>query len=190
VASSADGTTLLAAAGSGLTASATGPVYTSTNSGLTWTQASVPQAAWVGTAASADGTRLAAVIYNGPLYTSADSGVTWTQSTAPSTNWFSVASSADGSKLISAAGGYTASGQIYSWQGASSPILSIAPSGAHALISWTVPSAPFALQEFSDFSSTNWNDLRGAVELNLTNLQNQLVVPFSGSNAFYRLRSL
>ncbi|MGD0349624.1 MAG: hypothetical protein ABSB84_04825 [Verrucomicrobiota bacterium] len=57
VASSADGTRLIAAAGA-LTLS--GPIYTSTDSGVTWTSNNVPYTNWSAVAISADGCKLVA----------------------------------------------------------------------------------------------------------------------------------
>jgi hypothetical protein len=92
IASSSDGTHLAAAAaGSG------GGIYTSTDSGLTWTKTSAPVADYYSIASSSDGTKLAAA---GPgfIYTSSNSGLRWTD-TAPSYVWISIASSSDGTKL-------------------------------------------------------------------------------------------
>jgi len=113
VASSADGSKLLAA-------NYSGPLYTSSDSGATWTPqtngiANGGNQPWSTVASSADGTKLiAGVTGSGPLYTSANSGVTWAARTngignGGSQTWASVASSADGSKLVAAA----LSGQIY-----------------------------------------------------------------------------
>jgi hypothetical protein len=99
VASSADGTKLVATVKGG-------QIYTSTDSGVTWT----PQANstnWSSVASSADGTYLVAGVGNnvslvGYIYTSGNSGIgSWT----PHDNarqWVSVASSADGAKLVAA----------------------------------------------------------------------------------------
>ena len=99
VASSADGTKLVAAVNSGL-------IYISTNSGGAWMPTSAPTNAWTCAASSADGTKLiaAASDYHGDgyVYTSSDSGSTWNPSDAPQTDWVSVASSADGSRLAAA----------------------------------------------------------------------------------------
>ena len=110
VASSADGTRLVAAAEAtiGNSSFLPGPIYTSTNSGATWALSGAPSNVWYSVACSADGTRLVAASYAGPsqaggtgyIYTSADAGVTWTN-VSPSTNyWISVASSANGTNLI------------------------------------------------------------------------------------------
>ena len=100
VASSADGTKLIAAAQGG-------QLYTSADSGMTWT-ARESTRNWFGVASSADGTNLIAGTIGGQLYTSIDSGVTWTARES-TRNWLGVASSADGTKLIAAARG----GQLY-----------------------------------------------------------------------------
>ena len=104
VASSADGTRLTAVVDSppGYLGSPpeSGAIFTSTNSGATWTQANAPTNGWQAVASSADGTRLVALVgesvdRSGPVYISADSGGTWTVAGAPANVWQSVASSAD-----------------------------------------------------------------------------------------------
>ena len=88
------------------------PIYTSTDSGVTWTarnqSLSWPTVSWTwntgyahsSLTSSADGTKLAAVVNGGGIYTSNDSGVTWTlQPAAGSRWWHSITSSADGTKL-------------------------------------------------------------------------------------------
>ncbi|MCG6551791.1 MAG: glycoside hydrolase [Candidatus Magnetominusculus sp. LBB02] len=98
VASSSDGTKLIAAG--------YGYIYTSSDSGATWTQrTSVGYNFWQSVASSSDGTKLVAAALNDRLsdyiYTSSDSGATWTQRTSAGSNyWSSVASSSDGTKLI------------------------------------------------------------------------------------------
>jgi hypothetical protein len=105
LASSADGTKLVAAgggpdtdAGGAYTGGAC--IYTSADSGATWTQTTAPRLSWAPVASSADGTKLVAVAVGHGIYTSADSGATWTQTTAPDPFWQSVASSANGTKLV------------------------------------------------------------------------------------------
>src|SRR5208282_1980808 len=104
VASSADGTKLVAADRSGE------GIFNSTNSGATWTKTSAPYDYWASVACSTNGTKLVAVAVSdtsftnpGSIYISTDSGTTWTQTSAPSNNWTSVASSADGTKLVAIA---------------------------------------------------------------------------------------
>ena len=107
-ASSADGTKVVAAAtsyqsgGPGLLLSGDGGIYTSANSGETWTFTSAPRHDWASIASSANGSRLVAA-GNQQIYVSTNYGVTWAVTTAPSNSWTSVASSADGTELIAAA---------------------------------------------------------------------------------------
>jgi hypothetical protein len=93
VASSSNGTELAAAIGY----TASGKMYTSTNSGVTWTAQNSGSHVWSSVASSSDGTKLVAV--DGKIYTSTNSGVTWT-ARASSQYWQSVASSSDGTKLV------------------------------------------------------------------------------------------
>jgi hypothetical protein len=105
VALSADGNKLVAVVGD---YSSPGPIYISTNSGITLTQTTAPTNNWMSVASSADGTKLVAAAMNsegGFIYASMDSGLTWTLTGAPTNNsWATVASSADGSKLVAASG--------------------------------------------------------------------------------------
>jgi len=109
VASSDDGTKLAAGA-----QGVTGYIYTSSDSGATWTTniAGGGARSWQCIASSANGTKLVAGANSGQIYTSTDSGATWNPH-GISTNWWSVASSADGTKLVAAAGGGAGAGLIY-----------------------------------------------------------------------------
>ena len=107
VASSADGTKLVATVKGG-------QIYTSTDSGVTW----APQDSsrnWSSVASSADGTKLVAgvgdnAISVGYIYTSGNSGVgSWSQHDS-TRQWVSVASSADGTMLVAAVYGTVSAG--------------------------------------------------------------------------------
>ena len=112
VAFSADGTKLVAAAEASTTGPGgsfqPGPIYISTNSGVSWSPTQAPSNVWYSVASSADGTVLAAAAYAGPsqvggtglIYTSVDSGTTWTPANPPSNYWNSIAVSADGTNLV------------------------------------------------------------------------------------------
>ncbi len=105
ITSSEDGTKLAATVQSGL-------IYTSTDSGATWTpQSNSGSRAWFGITSSSDGTKLAAVVYSGNIYTSTDSGVNWTARDS-SRSWHVITSSSDGTKLAAAIGN-GGSGNIY-----------------------------------------------------------------------------
>jgi photosystem II stability/assembly factor-like uncharacterized protein len=114
VASSADGTKLVAAINHG-------GIFTSTNSGLTWVSNNVPARFWYSVASSADGTRLFAAINTlstsgtGGIYMSTNGGSTWTPTTAPAylQAWNSIACSTNGAKIVAAGTYEGASNQIY-----------------------------------------------------------------------------
>lgn len=109
LASSADGTKLVAVVNSG-------QIYTSTDSGASWTPTESNRN-WISVASSADGVNLVAVVANGRIYTSTDSGVSWTEINVLK-NWFGVASSADGTKLVAVAYNnqiYTSTNSGASW---------------------------------------------------------------------------
>jgi len=97
VASSTDGTKLVAAASGDF-------IYTSTNSGFDWNVTSAPSNSWAAVASSADGTKLFAAANGDGIYFSTNSGLDWTESDAPITNWNSISCSADGTKEIAANG--------------------------------------------------------------------------------------
>jgi hypothetical protein len=129
VTSSADGNKMAAVAHNG-PPDYVGGIYTSTNSGSTWTLTSAPLAEWVTIASSVDGTKLIAGDYSGlgSVYTSTNSGATWaSNSISPyHLNWSSVTMSADGGKLVAGNGAdgylpavssiYTSTNLGASWQ--------------------------------------------------------------------------
>jgi hypothetical protein len=139
IASSADGSHLVAVAIedpslSGSCECASGTIYTSIDSGATWTLTSAPRAMWMSVVSSADGSILVAVSRSftnlklhspGRIYTSTNSGATWKATSAPDTTWSAVASSADGTKLVAA-------------DGINGPIYTSSNSGA----TWTATGAP------------------------------------------------
>ena len=86
-------------------------IYTSTNSGATWTKGNIAPATGRIVAASDNLSNLLLKLTGtNYLYTSSDSGATWTERTGSgSRQWRSFASSADGSKLAAAVEG----GDIY-----------------------------------------------------------------------------
>jgi photosystem II stability/assembly factor-like uncharacterized protein len=102
VASSADGRRLVAVPGEYT-------VYTSTDSGITWTGHYIPNGQpGDAVASSADGTKLVLAQSGGGIYTSTDGGITWTMRTN-NISASAVASSSDGSKLVAV----VSSGRIY-----------------------------------------------------------------------------
>ncbi|MES2631230.1 MAG: Ig-like domain-containing protein [Patescibacteria group bacterium] len=119
ITSSADGTKLAASHGGKVIGNgsygANGYIYTSTDSGATWTQRTASGVRqWSSLAFNDDGTKLVASVRSGYIYTSTDSGATWTQRTSiGSQGWLAVASSADGLKLAAATEEWSSNGAIY-----------------------------------------------------------------------------
>ena len=54
-------------------------------------------------------------------------------------------------------------------------------------VSWIMPSTNFVMQQSSDLQ--NWADMTNQPVLNLTNLQNEVLLSPPGSNVFYRLKT-
>jgi uncharacterized repeat protein (TIGR03803 family) len=184
VSSSADGITMMAVAGG---TGSDGPIYTSTNSGATWVlRSGAGIRPWISSAVSADGTKMAAVVQGGinGIYTSTNSGVTWVVNQMPFLDWNAVASSADGSFLVASVG-YPATGGIYRLQTTPSPVLNLFASENGTIISWIIPSLDFTLQQSPDLMT--WTDVTNLPALNLTNLQNQVTLPPTDGNSFFRL---
>ena len=192
IASSANGSRLVAAAGGNGTS---GFIFISTNSGAAWkvtaTNIALGLSAhpWIGVASSADGTRLAAVsdatIPFGVVITSTNSGATWTTNAVPFLDWNAVALSADGAQLVASVG-YPSTGPIYVSQTTRSPVLNV-PASDSAVISWMVPSQNFTLQQSSDL--LNWTDMTNVPAFNVISLENQVTLPPSVGNSFFRLKS-
>jgi photosystem II stability/assembly factor-like uncharacterized protein len=177
VAMSANGTKVAVAANS------IHAIYTSPDSGATWSSNYVNGQYWNAIASSADGTQLAAASSLG-IFTSTNSGVTWIHDTAPFLNWFSVAASADGNRFaavtpLNMANAYTTP----------APILSITELRDAVRISWIVPSTNVVLQQRLELVSGGWIAVSNAPTLDLTNLQEELVLPTSPGQGFFRLAS-
>ena len=96
ITSSSDGTKLAAGDYNGY-------IWTSTNSGASWTQRTASGSRnWQSITSSSDGTKLAAAPDHGLIYTSTNSGASWTVASTPGSvgwSWQSITSSSDGTKL-------------------------------------------------------------------------------------------
>jgi len=181
-ASSANGTKLVAIA---LGSPPYGAIYTSTNSGASWHLDNAMAKSWNSIVSSADGTRL--VANNGSsIYMSTNSGATWISNGVPKTGegMNLIATSADGNKLVLVA---DKGGGIWTCQLTLSPQLNLTPTGDNFVLSWVVPSTNFVLQHSSNLGS--WTDVTNKPALNLTNLQNEVMLSPKGSSGFYRLKT-
>jgi hypothetical protein len=127
VSSSSDGTKMVAVAMSGVNNSdasitAKGCVYTSTDSGSTWTQQTTftDMCMW-GSSMSSDGSVIAVTRFRGSdgaysggaVFLSKDGGATWAKQTAfASDGWFAVRLSSDGTRLVASSNGDVATAWI------------------------------------------------------------------------------
>ena len=103
ITSSNDGAKLAACVGVPGGGCCAGNIWTSTDSGATWTERIPGGSAkmWVSITSSSNGTKLAAVAEGGNIWTSADTGATWIERSPGGSmkNWRGIASSSDGTKL-------------------------------------------------------------------------------------------
>jgi hypothetical protein len=160
-----------------------GPTFISSNGGADWRTNKING---YSIACSAHGTNW--IIGGTAIYTSNDGGVTWqTNFSSPptiTTNWYGSAVSADGCEFI-----ITDGGSIWTGYNTPSPQLNIQPADQTVNLSWLIPSTNFVLQQNSDLITTNWIAVSNSPVLNFTNLQQQVTVPSSPSNTFFRLIS-
>jgi hypothetical protein len=186
LASSADGTKL--AAGVEMCpciGGQPGPIFVSRNGGLTWVATSTPATEWASIACSSDGNKLVAADFNAGVYMSTDVGASWTNTLGITSGLrSSVASSADGSKVAAALYG----DGIWVSQTTPVPVARVTRWGINLLISWTIPSTVFRLQENTDVTSTNWTDVLAVPIPNFTNLQYEVSVSPTHRSRFYRLK--
>jgi len=162
-------------------------ICVSTDAGETWTQTASPTNVWAYTAASADAKVLVASRHtpiDSPLFLSLDGGATWTSSITnpPFTAWGQPAVSADGFELLTPIDG----GGIYMTRTMPSPHIAITRTNGMAL-SWLIPSTNFVLQSSADLST--WIDMTNPPVLNLTNLQDEIVLPMVDDLDFFRLHT-
>ena len=175
LASSADGTKLVATVANGgiFTSSDSGTTWVSNNvpwqvldgedfpptndftatnystwaaSGVIWTSNSVPPQDWSAVYSSPDGNTLVALARDGWSFKSTNGGATWVGLSTPYDFWQSVASSADGGKLLAASqGGYV---YLSTNAGTSWNELVITPGGTNLISADTF---------FFSATYTNWN---------------------------------
>jgi len=72
-------------------------------------------------------------------------------------------------------------------QSTPTPQLNLTSAKPNLDLTWLVPSTNFVLQQSTDLAS--WMDLTNAPVLNLTNLQDEVVLSPTNRSGFYRLRT-
>jgi hypothetical protein len=133
-------------------------------------------------ACSADGTNW---IIGGPqVYTSTDGGITWITNLSSLSTDYRVAASADFCELVAV----TSTGkEIWAGRATPSPQLNIKRQNSAIGLSWLLPSTNFVLQQSSDIAAISWTAVTNNPTLNFTNLQQQVSVPETTTNTFFRL---
>jgi hypothetical protein len=188
VASSSDGNKLLAVSmghdGYEQTVNIfTGGIYSSTNSGATWMETSLPEGIWQSVACSTNGNVLVAAGEDfSPasfLWITTDSGATWASNKQPDAG-VTLASSGDGSQLM-AAFDY---GGIFVWRWR--PTLTIISSNQQVVISWPASGIETVLQHSPDLNTPQWSDV--SIAPTVSNGTNQVVMPLCFGGNFYRLK--
>ena len=147
-----------------------GPIYSSTNSGMTWTVINTPGTYEFPLTSDSDSDRYFA---KATLYPSPENQTT---TNLPPSNWYAVGSAPDGSKLV-----------MIGNSSQPTPVLSIKNSGNAAIVSWPSNFTGFILQQSSDLTATNWVDVTNSV--NVVENENQVIISTVIGNNFYRLRS-
>jgi hypothetical protein len=147
-----------------------GPIYSSTNSGMTWATVASPDEYEFRLSGEEGGSGFiaAGTIHPSPQNQPASS--------LALTNWYAIGRATDGSKMI-----------LTQAAAQAAPALKITRSDGGVVVSWPSAFAGFALQAGNDLSSTNWMDVPGP--LKTVGDEIQAHVPSSASNAFFRLRS-
>jgi hypothetical protein len=190
VASSADGTTLMAAGGhsdisSILDEPMESAICLSSDGGMTWTTNIFGFTAFCGAAASADGHKLVAIagpLPNTVVMISTNSGVDFEAMFGqPPGVWTAVSFSSDGSQLAVTEDDYPIYTARYM------PPLNLALIGKNGTLSWPAlaSSSALCLTESPDLASTNWSAVT-AIPV-LANGQYSVTITASNSQSFYRL---
>jgi hypothetical protein len=147
-----------------------GPIYSSTSSGMNWTVINTPGK------------------YQFPLTSGPEGGGFYAEATlhsssqnqmstnSPALNWYAIGTAPDGSKLV-----------MTEDSSQPAPVLTITHSGNVVIVSWPSLFTGFVLQQNNDLTATNWIDVTNAV--GVVGEQNQVIMPPTSSNNFYRLKS-
>jgi len=147
-----------------------GPIYSSTNSGMTWTVINTPGEYQFRLTIGPKG---GGMLATATIYPSAANQST---TASPASSWYAIGSTPNGSKLV-------LTGDVSQ----PAPALNITQSDGGVVISWPAAFTGFVLQENNDFTSTNWADVTNSV--NVVGGENQVFISSPAGNNFYRLRS-
>lgn len=149
-----------------------GPIFYSTNSGTSWDVITKPRKERYYFPLVVDSERYgwyaAATIHPQSQKPNEDNPLT--------SSWYAVGTASDGSEMV-------VSGNASHL----APILSIGHADNEIILSWSSEATDFIPQKITDLVSTNWVDLTNTV--NIVSNQFRVVIPATGANYFYRLKS-
>lgn len=177
----------LSSEGNWVGATGTGGTYISSSTGAGWTTNGLPGNAIACSASGTNWILAETETLDASVYTSSDGGVTWVSNLSACVGpvshceWGGAAVSADGCEFVAA------DGSVWVGYNTPSPQLNIQPTDQVMTLSWLIPSTNFVLQQNSDLATSNWTDVSNSPVLNFTNLQQQVSIPSSPSNNFFRL---
>jgi hypothetical protein len=141
-----------------------GPIYFSTNSGVTWE-----------TITSPGNHSFPIVVGDGGCTISAVQTILTNEQNAAASNWYAVATGSDGSGLI-----------ISGSDSVSSPVLNISVLENQIVLSWPSSISGYTLQDNHDLTTTNWSDVNATPSV--FNGFNRVILPGNATQKFYRLK--
>jgi len=147
-----------------------GPIYSTTNSGLTWQTISDPGSYEFPLTIGTDGAGFFAAATIHPLATNV------LVPKLPAGNWYATGQESSGGQII-----------LTESLSQLAPALTIFPATNGVIISWSGELSNYVLQANSDLATTNWNDVTNSP----VKVQDeyQVVIPTSERARFYRLKS-
>ena len=189
-----------------------GQIYEYNNSMLLNKKLDASGTSWASIFSSGDRTKLVVARDDGLIYYSDDSGITFRTISVPGKYEFTLSSTPKGSALIAVVAvgtvydeknselvrksvkdwysvGVSANGDKLVVTSQSAPVLSIMNSDNIVVVSWSASFTNCVLQQNSDLTTTNWADVTNSVSVNVIDGQNEVTLPFTIGNDFFRLRS-
>jgi hypothetical protein len=148
-----------------------GLIYSSDNSGISWTIIRKPGKYWFQMSYSPQNNTSFYVLATIFASTNLEEN-----QTVKDDNWYSVSSESGGNKLALTGGGSKPA-----------PVLSIAYLSNQVMLSWPGSFTNFVPQENFDLNTTNWVTLTNTPTLNSDNQQNEVIFSTTNTSGFFRL---
>lgn len=189
-----------------------GRIYEYSNSTLTDKNLDTSGTNWASIFSSDDQTKLVVARDDGLIYFSDNSGITFQTINSPGKYNFTLSSTPKGSALIAVVTvakdygeesselvrknvkdwysvGVSANGDKMVVTSESAPVLSIMNSNNIVVVSWSASFTNFVLQQSRNLTATNWTDVTNSLSVNVVSGQNEVTLPSTMTNNFFRLSS-